>query len=301
MVDTETQTKALVTKRNGEEVAFDANKIVNAISKANAEVLDSERLTNDEIGNIANKIAMYAGSLGHSISVEDIQNLVETEIMKCGRYEVAKKYIRYRYAHELRRKKNTTDDKILSLISNTNEELNYENSNKNPKIISTLRDYLAGVTCTDITERHFLTEDVRKAHEEGRIHVHDKDYFAEPTYNCMLINLEDMLQNGTVISKTLIEKPHRFLTACTIATQIVAQCSSNIYGGQTISLSHLAPFVEESRKKIRQDLNSEMAEVGRVLTHEEKEKVVEKRTRQEIKTGVQVLQYQINTLLTSNG
>ena len=233
MVNTETQTKALVTKRNGEEVVFDANKIVNAISKANAEVLDSERLTNDEIGNIANKIAMYARSLGRSISVEDIQNLVETEIMRCGRYELAKKYIRYRYAHELRRKKNTTDDKILSLISNTNEELNYENSNKNTKIISTLRDYLAGVTCTDITRRHFLTPEINEADEKGIIHVHDKDYFAEPEHNCMLINLEDMLQNGTVISNTKIDKPHRFSTACNIATQVIAQVASSQYGSPT--------------------------------------------------------------------
>src|SRR5574344_2629138 len=291
----------IVIKRDGREVDFDKSKIFNAVYKAVIEVdkiipqKDKETLASD----IANKLQKKYNKLNRAITVEDIQDDVETELMKSGAYEIAKAYITYRYEHNMIRKANSTDGKILSLVDNVNESVIQENSNKNPAILSTQRDYIAGEVSRDITNRKLLPEDIRKAHEEGLIHFHDADYFAQRMHNCDLVNLEDMLQNGTVISDTLIEKPHSFSTACNIATQIIAQVASNQYGGQSISLAHLAPFVEVSRQKIRKELAEETGGIS--MPDERFDEIVERRVRKEIKRGVQTLQYQVVTLMTTNG
>jgi len=290
-----------IIKRNGSEVVFDISKIENAITKANNAVDESERMTPIQIKRIAQRVELTCQEVNRSLSVEEIQDLVESQIMAHGAYEVAKRYITYRYTRSLIRKSNTTDDKILSLIECNNEEAKQENSNKNPVVNSTQRDYMAGEVSRDITERILLPEEIVKAHNEGIIHFHDSDYFAQHMHNCDLVNLEDMLQNGTVITGTKIERPHSFATACNIATQIVAQVASNQYGGQSISLAHLAPFVQVSREKIRRNLEAEMAQVGAVLSEEALTQITEKRLRDEIKGGVQTIQYQMVTLLTTNG
>jgi len=289
-----------IIKRNGEEAAFNKAKIVAAISKANKTVADSERLTVEQINGIAEHIQEYAKEVGRALSVEEIQDLVETKIQQCGAFNVAKNYIKYRFTRELQRRKNTTDDNILSLVGNSNEEAKQENSNKNPTIASTQRDYIAGEVSKDISRRILLPECVTKAHDEGIIHFHDLDYYIEKIFNCCLVNLEDMLQNGTVISGTMIEKPHSFSTACNVATQIIAQVASNQYGGQSISLTHLAPFVDVSRQRIRKELQKEFELLG--VTDEGKfNTILEDRVREEIKRGVQTIQYQVITLMTTNG
>ena len=293
--------KTRVIKRNGEEVSFDLTKIVNAIRKANQEVDQLHRMNEYQIIAIAEKIAQQAESAMHAVNVEDIQDMVETGIMEMRGYEVAQKYVRYRYKRELTRKSNTTDNGILALIDHLNEEVKQENSNKNPVINSTQRDYMAGEVSKDITKRILLPQDIVDAHEQGLIHFHDADYFAQHMHNCDLVNLEDMLQNGTVISETMIEKPHSFSTACNIATQIIAQVASSQYGGQSISLSHLAPFVDVSRKKIKKQVESEIDELGISMTEEQIVKLTEKRLRDEVSRGVQTIQYQVVTLLTTNG
>jgi ribonucleoside-triphosphate reductase len=290
-----------VIKRNGEEVAFDLSKIINAIRAANKEVEAIHQLNDAQIEAIADVIYRKIENMTHVIHVEDIQDMVETGIMEMRGYEVAQKYVRYRYKRELTRKSNTTDNGILSLIDNLNEEVNQENSNKNPVINSTQRDYMAGEVSKDLTRRMLLPPDIVQAHEAGIIHFHDSDYFAQKEHNCDLINLEDMLQNGTVISETLIEKPHSFFTACNVTTQIVAQVASNQYGGQTFTLSHLAPFVDVSRQKIRQEVIEERTEAGDSLDESVVEKVVAHRLRSEIKSGIQTIQYQLITLMTCNG
>ena len=290
-----------VIKRNGEEVQFDINKIVNAIKAANKETDPIHQLNEYQIRAIADVIEQKAASMSHVMHVEDIQDMVETGIMEMRGYEVAQKYVRYRYMRELTRKSNTTDNGILSLIEHLNEDINQENSNKNPVINSTQRDYMAGEVSKDLTRRLLLPEEVVKAHEEGIIHFHDSDYFAQKEHNCDLINLEDMLQNGTVISGTMIEKPHSFFTACNVTTQIVAQVASNQYGGQTFTLAHLAPFVDISRKKIRESVINERRENGDSLDEEIIEKVVAKRLKTEIESGIQTIQYQLITLMTCNG
>ncbi len=297
----ETEIRTYVIKRNGEEVPFDIEKIVNAIAKANEEVDPIHRLNAYQIQAVADKIAGIAEKLPHAVNVEDIQNQVETGIMEMRGYEVAQKYVRYRYKRELARKSNTTDDGILSLIDQMNEELKQENSNKNPVINSTQRDYMAGEVSRDLTKRILLPEEIVKAHEEGIIHFHDSDYFAQKEHNCDLIDLEDMLQNGTVISETLIEKPHSFYTACNVTTQIVAQVASNQYGGQSFSLAHLAPFVDVSRKKIRKQVEAERMETGESMDETIISKIVERRLKEEIKSGIQTIQYQLITLMTCNG
>ena len=297
----DTETNARVIKRNGEEVTFDLTKIVNAIMAANEEVDRIYQLSEYQIKVIAENIARQITAMAHAASVEDIQNLVETGIMEMRGYEVAQKYVRYRYKRELTRKSNTTDDGILALIEHLNEEINQENSNKNPVINSTQRDYMAGEVSKDLTKRVLLPQDIVQAHEEGIIHFHDSDYFAQKEHNCDLINLEDMLQNGTVISETLIEKPHSFFTACNVTTQIVAQVASNQYGGQTFTLSHLAPFVDVSRTKIRNSVIEERTECGESLDEAIIGKIVEKRLKSEIKSGIQTIQYQLITLMTCNG
>lgn len=289
-----------IIKRNGEEVTFNKAKIVAAIGKANKTVPEGERLSEGQIDEIANRIQAYAKEVGRALSVEEIQDLVETQIQKAGAFNVARNYIKYRFTRELQRRKNTTDDNILSLVNNNNEEAKQENSNKNPTIASTQRDYIAGEVSKDISRRILLPECVTKAHDEGIIHFHDMDYFIETIFNCCLVNLEDMLQNGTVISGTLIEKPHSFSTACNVATQIIAQVASNQYGGQSISLTHLAPFVEVSRQRIRKELESEFALLG-VTDTAKFEKILEERVYEEIKRGVQTIQYQVITLMTTNG
>lgn len=291
-----------VIKRSGKEVIFDDNKIRQAIIKANHSVEDlTLRLTDDEIDQIVKAVVNKCDSFGRAVSVEEIQDIVEEEIMRMGAYRVSKNYITYRYKHELIRKSNTTDDHILSLIEGQNEEVKQENSNKNPTVNSVQRDYMAGEVSKDITKRFLLPEDVIEAHENGLIHFHDSDYYAQHMHNCDLVNLEDMLQNGTVISGTMIEKPHSFSTACNIATQIIAQVASSQYGGQSISLAHLAPFVDISRKKIRKDVEEEL-ELLKVLPDEEKiTEIVEKRLRKEITKGIQTIQYQVVTLMTTNG
>ena len=290
-----------IIKRNGAEAIFDITKIENAITKANAVVEEAERMTPTQIKRIAQRVELACQEVNRSLSVEEIQDLVESQIMAHGAYEVAKRYITYRYTRNLVRRANTTDDKILSLIECNNEEAKQENSNKNPVVNSTQRDYMAGEVSRDITERILLPQDIVKAHEDGLIHFHDSDYFAQHMHNCDLVNLEDMLQNGTVITGTMIERPHSFATACNIATQIVAQVASNQYGGQSISLTHLAPFVQVSREKIRKNLEQEMAEAGITMTEEALAQITEKRLRQEVKGGVQTIQYQMVTLLTTNG
>ena len=288
-----------IIKRSGSEVTFDIQKIVNAITAANNDAAPHERLTEDQIALAAHSVEWLCGRAGHTVSVEEIQDMVENQIMALGRFEVARKYIIYRYIQTLKRTSNTTDDKILSLIECNNEEVKQENSNKNPTVNSVQRDYMAGEVSKDITMRLLLPAEVVAAHNEGIIHFHDSDYFAQHMHNCDLVNLEDMLQNGTVISGTYIEKPHSFSTACNIATQIIAQVASNQYGGQSISLTHLAPFVDVSRKKIAAEVEAEME--GLDVTPERKKEIVERRLRNEINRGVQTIQYQVVTLMTTNG
>ena len=290
-----------IIKRNGSEAAFDISKIIVAIGKANATVDESIRMTPMQIQRIAESVVLNCEKLGRSPSVEEVQDMVEKQIMAHGAFEVAKNYITYRYTRTLVRQSNTTDDKILSLIECNNEEAKQENSNKNPVVNSTQRDYMAGEVSRDITNRILLPKEIVEAHNEGVIHFHDTDYFAQHMHNCDLVNLEDMLQNGTVITGTLIERPHSFSTACNIATQIIAQVASNQYGGQSISLAHLAPFVDVSRKKIRAQVEAEMAELGVERDEAKLSSIVEKRLREEIRRGVQTIQYQVVTLLTTNG
>ena len=290
-----------VIKRNGTEVVFDITKIILAITKANESVDESIRMTPMQIQRIAESVEFACLKMNRSPTVEEIQDYVEHQIMAHGAYEIAKNYITYRYTRSLVRKSNTTDEKILSLIECCNEEAKQENSNKNPVVNSTQRDYMAGEVSRDITERILLPLDIVEAHREGILHFHDADYFAQHMHNCDLVNLEDMLQNGTVITGTLIERPHSFSTACNIATQIIAQVASNQYGGQSISLTHLAPFVDVSRKKIRKLVEAEMAEIGAQPGEEAITRLVENRLRDEIKKGVQTIQYQVVTLLTTNG
>lgn len=290
-----------IIKRNGSEVAFDLSKITNAILAANKEVPADERLTDREVQFASLNVEEECKQLAHTVSVEEIQDLVEDQLMKLDRFSVARKYIIYRYVQNLKRQKNTTDDRILSLIDSNNEEAKQENSNKNPTVVSVQRDYMAGEVSRDLTDRKLLPEDVVKAHQEGIIHFHDSDYYAQRMHNCDLVNLDDMLQNGTVISGTMIEKPHSFSTACNIATQIIAQVASCQYGGQSISLEHLAPFVDISRKKIRRSVYAEMESIGFDASNEQIEIMVEKRLHDEIARGVQTIQYQVVTLMTTNG
>lgn len=291
-----------IIKRNGKEVIFDKAKIINAISKANAEIhSDNLKLTDDEISAIADTITKHCESMSRAMGVEEIQDLVENKLMETGKHEVARKYITYRYEHSMKRQANTTDGQILSLIECENEEVKQENSNKNPTVVSVQRDYMAGEVSKDITRRFLLPKDVIDAHDAGIIHFHDMDYFAQHMHNCDLINLDDMLQNGTVISQTLIEKPHSFATACNVATQIIAQVASSQYGGQSITLSHLVPFVEVSRKRHRKEVKEELEAAGLIATDEHINKIAELRTRAEIKRGIQTIQYQVITLMTTNG
>ena len=290
-----------IIKRNGSEAVFDISKIIAAVTKANNVVASNPRLPKEQITAIADDVAQECQSRNHAMNVEEIQDLVEDAIMQTKAYEVARKYITYRYVQSLRRTHNTTDDRILSLIECNNEEVKQENANKNPTVNSVQRDYMAGEVSKDLTMRMLLPAEIVKAHEDGIIHFHDADYYAQHMHNCDLVNLDDMLQNGTVISGTLIEKPHSFSTACNIATQIIAQVASNQYGGQSISLTHLAPFVDISRKKIRRDTEAEMKELGIDPGEEKLSQIVEARLREEIKRGVQTIQYQVVTLMTTNG
>ena len=295
------EVKANVIKRNGQEVPFEIDKIANAIRKANKEVDRIHQLNEYQIVAVSDKIAKEIGEMPHAAGVEDIQDMVEKGIMEMRGYEVAQKYVRYRYKREIARKTNTTDNGILALINQVNEEVNQENSNKNPAINSTQRDYMAGEVSKDLTRRILLPEDVVNAHDEGIIHFHDSDYFAQKEHNCDLVNLEDMLQNGTVISETLITKPHSFLTACNIATQIIAQVASNQYGGQTFTLAHLAPFVHESRIRLRDQVEQNLKEAGLEASREQVNRIAEERLKREITSGVQTIQYQLITLMTCNG
>ena len=290
-----------IIKRNGSEAVFDIMKIISAVTRANNVVEEADRLTPMQIRRIAESVELSCQSMNRALSVEEIQDLVEHQIMAHGAYEVAKNYITYRYTRTLVRKSNTTDDKILTLIESNNEEVKQENANKNPTVNAVQRDYMAGEVSKDLTRRMLLPQEIVEAHEAGIIHFHDADYFAQHMHNCDLVNLEDMLQNGTVISGTLIEKPHSFSTACNIATQIIAQIASNQYGGQSISLTHLAPFVDVSRQKIRKQVLEELKDFGTEASDEAISKVVEKRLRDEIRRGVQTIQYQVVTLLTTNG
>ena len=290
-----------VIKRSGEEVDFDLHKIVNAINAANEETDKLHQMNPYQIKAVAENVADKIAGMTHAIHVEDIQDIVETSIMEMRGYEVAQKYVRYRYKRELTRKSNTTDNGILALIDHMNEEVKQENSNKNPVINSTQRDYMAGEVSKDLTKRVLLPEEIVRAHEEGIIHFHDMDYFAQKEHNCDLINLEDMLQNGTVISETMIEKPHSFFTACNVTTQIVAQVASNQYGGQSFTLSHLAPFVDVSRQKLRKSVIEERIESGEVLDDAIIDKITERRLRTEVQSGIQTIQYQLITLMTCNG
>ncbi|MCH4020222.1 MAG: anaerobic ribonucleoside-triphosphate reductase [Erysipelotrichaceae bacterium] len=290
-----------VIKRSGEEVLFAADKIKVAVTKANSATNPENQMPSSTIDTIVNAVVDKCKALNRSVGVEEIQDMVETEIMHEGAYAVAKNYITYRYERALVRKANSTDEQILSLIGRNNEEAKQENSNKNPTVNSTQRDYMAGEVSKDITRRFLLPPDIIDAHEKGIIHFHDADYFAQPMYNCCLVNLEDMLQNGTVITDTLIEKPHSFATACNIATQIIAQVASNQYGGQTITLSHLAPFVEVSRRKHRENVANEVEAAGLHLSQDQINEIAEQRVHKEIKDGVQTIQYQIITLMTTNG
>ena len=290
-----------IIKRNGSEAPFDINKIENAIRKANAEVPEAERLTERQVVYASENVMDRCEAAGHSVSVEEIQDMVENELMALQKFTVARKYIIYRYLQNIKRKKNTTDDKILALIECNNEEVKQENSNKNPTVNSVQRDYMAGEVSKDLTMRMLLPSDVVEAHDQGIIHFHDSDYFAQHMHNCDLVNLDDMLQNGTVISGTLIEKPHSFSTACNIATQIIAQVASSQYGGQSISLTHLAPFVQVSRKRIYNEVVKEAEVLGTDPNAEKIAEVVEDRLREEIRRGVQTIQYQVVTLMTTNG
>ena len=289
-----------IIKRNGAEEIFDINKVVNAIAKAN-NAGDKNELTEGQIYDIADYIEYKCGKVGRAVSVEEIQDMVESQIMAKGAFDVARRYVRYRYTRSLVRKANTTDDRILTLLECNNEEVMQENSNKNPVVNSVQRDYMAGEVSRDLTRRMLLPADIVEADKEGIIHFHDSDYFAQHMHNCDLVNLEDMLQNGTVISDTLIERPHSFSTACNIATQIIAQVASNQYGGQSISLAHLAPFVQVSREKIRRETLAEIEELGVHPTEEKINDIVEQRLRKEVNRGVQTIQYQVVTLLTTNG
>ncbi len=290
-----------IIKRSGAEVNFDLDKIIEAIRKANDSVKESEKLSDKEIDAIADKVERTCNELNRSASVEEIQDMVENQIMKYQAYTIARNYITYRYKRELVRKSNSTDEQILSLLECNNEEVKQENSNKNPTVNSVQRDYMAGEVSKDITRRFLLPNDIVEAHEKGIIHFHDADYFAQHMHNCCLVNLEDMLQNGTVISETMIEKPKSFSTACNIATQSIAQIASSQYGGQSVSLAHLAPFVQISREKIRRQVRAEMQAIGKDVTEEEINKVAEIRVREEINRGVQMIQYQVITLMTTNG
>ncbi len=290
-----------VIKRNGTEVSFDITKILSAITRANESIDAEKRMTSTQVRRIAESVELACQELGRSPSVEEIQDLVEYQIMAHGAFEVAKNYVTYRYTRSLVRRSNTTDDRILSLIECCNEEAKQENSNKNPVVNSTQRDYMAGEVSRDLSERLLLPKEIVEAHQEGIIHFHDSDYFAQHMHNCDLVNLEDMLQNGTVITGTLIERPHSFATACNIATQIVAQVASNQYGGQSISLAHLAPFVDVSRKKLRIIVEQELKAIGITLDEDSLSKLVETRLREEVRGGVQTIQYQVLTLLTTNG
>ena len=290
-----------IIKRSGEEVNFDVTKILTAVAKANNEVTESEKLSEEQIGDIGQAIGIITNSMNHTPNVEEIQDLVENQIMAKKKFEVARKYITYRYKKALIRKSNTTDEQILSLIECNNEEVKQENSNKNPTVVSVQRDYMAGEVSKDIAKRFLLPKDIWEAHKQGIIHFHDADYFAQHMSNCCLVNLEDMLQNGTVISETMIEKPHSFSTACNIATQVIAQIASSQYGGQSITLSHLAPFVDVSRQKYIKLVREENEAIGRHLSEEEILKLAEIRTKDEIKRGVQTIQYQVITLMTTNG
>ena len=290
-----------IIKRNGSEVTFDVNKIENAIRAANLEVPEEERLSERSIKFAALNVTDECMEIGHTVTVEEVQDLVEDQLMALDHFQVARRYIIYRYVQAQKRQKNTTDDKILSLIECNNEEVKQENSNKNPTVVSVQRDYMAGEVSKDLTMRELLPADIVQAHEDGIIHFHDADYFAQHMHNCDLINLDDMLQNGTVISGTLIERPHSFSTACNIATQIIAQVASCQYGGQSISLTHLAPFVDVSRKKIRRQVYAEMEAIDAHPGDEKINRIVEKRLREEVARGVQTIQYQVVTLMTTNG
>ena len=289
-----------IIKRNGAEEAFNIEKIIAAVNKANV-AEDKGRISAEEIADVADYVEYKCNKMNRAVSVEEIQDMVENQLMAKGAFELARRYVRYRYTRSLIRKSNTTDNKILSLIECVNEEVKQENSNKNPTVNSVQRDYMAGEVSRDITKRLLLPQDIVEAHEQGIIHFHDSDYFAQHMHNCDLVNLEDMLQNGTVISETLIEKPHSFSTACNIATQIIAQVASNQYGGQSISLAHLAPFVQISREKIRRELEQEVKELGASPSEEKLAQITEERLRKEITRGVQTIQYQVVTLLTTNG
>lgn len=290
-----------VIKRSGEEVVFDSSKIENAVRKANVATAEISRISEDAIRHITNRVTEKCNQLQRAVAVEEIQDMVEREIMSEGAYQLAHNYITYRYERAIARRANTTDKKIMSLIGRTNEEANQENSNKNPTVNSTQRDYMAGEVSKDITKRFLLPKEIIDAHEKGIIHFHDADYFAQPMYNCCLVNLEDMLQNGTVISETKIDKPHSFATACNIATQIIAQVASNQYGGQSITLSHLAPFVDVSRQRHRKAVREELENAGVEVGDDKINRIAEERVRKEISTGVQTIQYQIITLMTTNG
>ena len=290
-----------IIKRSGAEVTFDPQKIIVAVTKANESVVPSQRMSEIQIKRIAEDVENAAANINRSLSVEEIQDMVEDQIMNQRAFDVARRYITYRYNRALIRKSNTTDEQIISLIECNNEEVKQENSNKNPTVNSVQRDYMAGEVSKDITKRILLSPDIVDAHERGLLHFHDADYFAQHMHNCDLVNLEDMLQNGTVISGTLIERPHSFSTACNIATQIIAQVASCQYGGQSISLAHLAPFVDVSRKKIYEDVVSETTEAGITLPEEKLRKIAEKRLLNEVRKGVQMIQYQVVTLMTTNG
>lgn len=290
-----------IIKRNKQEVDFDITKIIGAITKANEAAKEADRMTPKQITRIAERVTNECENVNRALSVEEVQDLVEKQIMAHGAYEVAKLYVTYRYTRTLIRQSNTTDESILTLIECNNEELKQENSNKNPTVNSVQRDYMAGEVSKDITQRILLPRDIVEAHQQGLIHFHDSDYFAQHMHNCDLVNLEDMLQNGTVISGTMIEKPHSFSTACNIATQIIAQVASNQYGGQSISLTHLAPFVQISREKITRQVEKEFEDLGVQPSDEKKRELVERRLREEIERGVQTIQYQVVTLLTTNG
>ncbi len=290
-----------IIKRSGKEVPFNGEKIVNAIEKANREVTDDKRLSDAQVQDIERQVEELCASLTRAASVEEIQDMVENGLMQSGHYDVARKYITYRYQHNQNRQNNTTDKQILSIIERNNEEVRQENSNKNPTVNSVQRDYMAGELSKDITRRFLLPPDIVRAHEEGIIHFHDSDYFAQHMHNCCLVNLEDMLQNGTVVSETMIERPKSFYTACNIATQTIAQIASSQYGGQSITLSHLVPFVDVSRQKFRREVRREFEEAGIEASEEQVREVAELRLREEVKHGVQVIQYQVITLMTTNG
>ena len=290
-----------IIKRSGKEVPFNGEKIVNAIEKANHEVTDDKRLSSGQVQDIEAQVEKLCAALTRAASVEEIQDMVENGLMQSGHYDVARKYITYRYQHNQNRQNNTTDKQILSIIERSNEEVRQENSNKNPTVNSVQRDYMAGEVSKDITRRFLLPPDIVRAHEEGIIHFHDSDYFAQHMHNCCLVNLEDMLQNGTVVSETMIERPKSFYTACNIATQTIAQIASSQYGGQSITLSHLVPFVDVSRQKFRREVREEFEEAGIQASEEQICEVAELRLREEVKHGVQVIQYQVITLMTTNG